>query len=123
MKRIVLASLALAGLHIVVPTSVIGQETVHVSNIESPSVGDWSIGADRWIATWFAAGSNPEGYTLDSIQLLMVEPTGDPSGFSIAIYARFQPLLPEHILGYLSGPEPSAAGVFTYTAEGSSPEF
>jgi hypothetical protein len=61
------------------------------------------------------SGTNANGYSFDSVQLLMGAASGNPSDFSVSIYAG--PRGPGSSLGNLDGPSnPTAAGVYTYSA-------
>lgn len=88
------------------------QGTTYLTGLDRLPAGSLAIGADAWSASWFQAGSNPGGYVLNSIELAMGQPVGSPAGLTIAIwdFRAHQPIC------VLAGPEPSSAGVFTYTA-------
>jgi len=94
--------------------------TLQVSSLGQTPVASAAIGSDSWIAQSFSVGSlNPAVYTLNAVQLLMNPASGNPAGFSVSIYdnplSSFTPL---NLLGTLTGPNPSAGGVFTYTSSG-----
>jgi hypothetical protein len=76
-----------------------------------------SVRSDSWIAQPVITGTDPLGYTLDSIQLLMNSATGSPAGFSVSIYSSLNGE-PYNNLGNLVGSDPSAGGIFTYNASG-----
>jgi hypothetical protein len=100
------------------------QPTLEGSNLGQTPTGSASIGSDSWIAQSFATGPGSSSYSLNSVQLLMDAATGAPSGFNVSIYAKsgaahsFSPdtEIPLGNLGSLTGSDPSAGGVFTYTA-------
>ena len=99
-------------------SSAFAQGTTYLSNLDAASAGSQTIASDAWVAAWFETPSGSDVYSLDSIQLLMNSPSGNPSGFSLVLYNPFMPLRPENILTTLSGSEPSSPGIFTYTASG-----
>ena len=87
----------------------LGQGNLYLSNIGEPSGGSSAVASDAWIAQGFQTGTNPGGYALNSIQLLMVPPSGSPNGFTVLTYVQTIPRT-------LIGPDPTVGGVFTYTA-------
>jgi hypothetical protein len=91
------------------------QGTLYVSNVGQTPTGNAAIGSDSWIAQSIITGTNFGGYVLDSVQLLMDAATGSPNGFSVSIYSSLGGA-PHNNLGNLVGPDPSAGGVFSYTA-------
>ncbi len=94
------------------------QGTIYLSNLDSPSRGTGAVGSDAWIAQEFFIGNTGNSYQLNSIQLLMSQATGSPSGFNVLFYSA-NGRIPGSLLGSLSGPsDPSAGGIFTYTASG-----
>jgi hypothetical protein len=97
------------------PSFVQAQGTLYVSNLGQTPNGSEAIGSDSWLAQVFSTGTNSGGYVLNSVQLLMGAASGSPSGFSVSIYGS---LNPTNSLGNLSGPDPSAGGIFTYAASG-----
>jgi len=115
MKCTFIAGIAGIGLILLTPKACLAQGTMFFSNLAEPTANSVSIGADSWLAQFFLTGGNPAGYRLDSIQLLMSEPVGDPAGFSISIYGGTNPGLgPENMVASLTGNEPASAGIFTY---------
>lgn len=94
--------------------------TTFLSNISQPSTGSTAVGSNSWIATLFYAGTNPEGYLLNSIRLTMTDSSGNPSAFTVALYSAPDILggnSPGSDLGTLSGSaNPTSAGVYTYSA-------
>lgn len=96
-----------------VNVGVHAQGTVtYLSGLSEPTTGSLPVGSDAWIATWFQTGAAPLGYRLESIQLLMDQPVGNPSGFAIMLW-DFRAAQP---ITTLAGPDPSAPGTFTYHA-------
>jgi len=104
---------------VLVPFHAVGQVTLYVSNIDQPSTGGSAIGSDLWIAQAFRTGSNPDGYYLDSVELLTVPASGNPSGFSVSLYTSSEPVVffpPGTMIGGLSGVDPELGGAFRYDA-------
>src|SRR5258705_1367541 len=87
------------------------QGTTYISNLGQASGGSVVVGSDSWRAESFLTGTNPGGYTLDSIQLLTTLASGNPSGFSISVYSsnamNFR--YPGNSIGPLNRPDPSAS--------------
>jgi hypothetical protein len=126
MRRIILVLTSVVGL--LIPILATAQGTLQLSNLGQTPVGGAATGSDSWNAQGFFTGANPNGYigyTLNSVELLMDPGLGSPSGFTVSIHDLavsgnpYDPYLPPgSSLGSLSGPDPSAGGVFTYTASG-----
>ena len=114
MKKTIFITMVLAA-ELFAPSFSQAQGTLYVSNLGQTPTGTTAIGSDAWIAQIFATGTNPGGYTLNSIQLLMDAASGNPTGFSVSIYSSLSPI---DNLGGLSGSDPAAGGIFTYTASG-----
>jgi hypothetical protein len=99
--------------------AVHAQGTLYTSNLEEPSGGGAAVGSDSWYAAGFFTGNSPQGYLFNSIHLSMEMPLGSPNGLSVSLYeANLDGWFgPGKLLGTLNGPDPSAAGVFVYTAQ------
>jgi len=69
------------------------------------------------LAQAFYTGSNPEGYMLNSVSLLMDPASGSPTGFNLSVYSSSS-LTPVLSLGSLSGPDPLAGGLSAFTSTG-----
>jgi hypothetical protein len=95
----------------------LAQGTLYVSNIAQTPTGSAPVGSDSWIAQRIITGTDPGGYSLDSVELLMDPATGSPSGFNISIYSSLGGE-PYNNLGNLVGSDPSAGGVFSYSSSG-----
>jgi hypothetical protein len=117
MRKIIFISVVLMA-KLFAPSFIQAQGTLYVSNLGQPTVGGMGIGSDSWVAQYFTTGTNSNGYIVDSIQLLMGAASGDPSGFMVAIYSSPGNGAPGASLGSLSGSDPSAGGLFTYTTSG-----
>ncbi len=111
MRKIIFTIVLIIGL--LLPRMAQAQSTLYVSNLGQTPTGSMFVGRDSWIAQIFFTGTNSSGYNLNSVQLLMNASSGSPSGFNISIYSS---LNPTNNLGNLSGPDPLAGGLFTYTA-------
>lgn len=97
------------------PLFIQAQGVLYVSNLGETSTGNNAVGSDAWVAAGFLTGPNANGYSFDSVQLLMGVASGNPSGFSVSIYTA--PHGPGSSLGNLNGSsDPVAAGVYTYSA-------
>jgi hypothetical protein len=120
MKKIILVVLFLM-VELFAPKTTRAQGMVYFSNLSQPSGDSAAIGADSWFAQAFNphASGYAGAFTLDSIQLLMTSPTGNPSGFAVSIYSdsSSQPRLPAVFLGDLNGEYPASPGIYTYTAD------
>jgi hypothetical protein len=104
---------------LLLPLMAQAQGTLYVSNLGQTPTDSAAIGSDSWIAQQFYTGTNADGYVLNSIQLLMDAASGSPSGFTVSIYSfNNSNYGPGSDLGSLSGSDPSAGGIFTYTASG-----
>ena len=99
------------------PLAAQGQGTIYLSNLGEPSAGSVATGNDAWIAKPFVTGNVSGAYELNSIQLLMDNASGIPSDFAVSIYSS-NLRQPATSLGNLSGPDPAAGGVFTYSTSG-----
>ncbi len=113
MKKTILVLVWAVGMSL--PRVAPAQGTLYLSNLGSTSDGSAAIGSDAWIAQVFYTGNNPDGYALNSIQLLMNQASGSPSGIAVSIYSIVG-VSPGSSLGSLSGYDPAAGGVFDYTA-------
>ncbi len=94
-----------------IPLFLHAQGTIYFSSMGTPSQGSLLVGSNSWGAAWFQTGNSAGGYSLNSIQLLMGNSVGSPSGFSVMLwdFQTDQPILT------LTGPNPTAAGVYSYT--------
>lgn len=97
------------------------QGTIYLSNLSEPSfLYSVSISSNGLVAQRFITGENPEGYVLNSVQLLMDATVGMADGFFVSIYGTNRIGMPNEraIIANLSGPAPSVAGVYTFGASG-----
>ncbi len=118
MQKIIISFIAILGIWL--PQLSPAQGTLYFSNLGEPPVSSMVVGSDAWLTQSFRTGTNSGGYYLNSVQLLMGTTTGNPNGFSVAIYnhtpgdIRF----PGSYLSSLSGPDPAAGGTFSYNSIG-----
>ena len=105
-------------LGLLLPPITQAQGTTYLSNLSDPTITNVALGSDSWIAAGFGTGPNAGGYLLDSVQLLLGAASGNPAGFSVAIYSK-SGNSPQNNLGNLIGADdPAAGGVYLYTASG-----
>jgi hypothetical protein len=98
--------------------TTLAQGTLYVSNLELAPSGQTAVASDYWLAQGFRTGDHPAGYDLNSIQLRMAPGTGSPSGFEVMVLNQTSSLEPLGVIGRLSGPDPGAGGVFSYSSQG-----
>ncbi len=120
MKTINIASIMVFAVGLLTPRITSAQGTItYLSGLSQPSTGSVAVGSDSWVAAPFFTGANVEGYSLDSVQLAMMDASGSPSGFTVMIYANDVhnlALEPGISLGTLSGSlNPVTSGIYTYT--------
>lgn len=124
MKKIIFATVTFIALLSLRTTQA--QGVLYVSNLKQSVAGGEVIGSNSWVAQTFVTGPSTGGYVLNSVQLLMDAPSGTHSGFNVSIYSKTGDPHSEHepgdspqaSLGNFTGPEPTAAGVFSYTNSG-----
>ena len=112
MKKIFFSFVLFSGLTHQVATA---QGTLFLSNLATPPNGNSTIGAGSWWGQDFQTGTNPGGYNLSIVQLLMNSASGSPSGFNLSLYSL---PLPNSFIGNLTGSEPLAGGTYTFSASG-----
>jgi hypothetical protein len=78
------------------------------------------VGNNSWLAAIFITGNNADGYMLNSVALGMADATGNPSGFTVMVYAQSgnpAGAFPGSSLGTLDGSlNPVINGTYTYDA-------
>ena len=101
------------------PQILQAQGTLYFSSLNQTSTGSEIVGSDSWLAAGIYTGNNADGYMLNSVQLGMMNDSGNPSGFTVMIYAQANnPAVsfPGNSLGMLSGSSnPSTSGTYLYT--------
>jgi hypothetical protein len=94
--------------------------TTFLSNIAQTSTGSVAVGNNSWVAALFYAGTNPQGYLLNAIQLTITDASGNPSAFTVSLYSAPDILggnRPGSNLGTFSGSaSPAGAGLYSYSA-------
>ncbi len=94
------------------------QGTIYLSNLNDPPNGSAAaVGSDSWLAPFFETGSNVGGYLFDSIQLAMVDASGNPIGFTVMLYTAHNGVAayPGISIDTLNGSSnPSTTGIYTY---------
>jgi hypothetical protein len=93
------------------------QASMSVSNLDLTSVHSLAVAADSWLQAQFRTGDNPLGYVLNSVSFSMAPASGSARGFAAYLYTDSD-ADPGSFLGSLNGPDPSAGGLFVYTAAG-----
>ncbi len=76
MRHIVLGSVA-ALVVALSPYPTQAQGTLYLSSLSQTYTGAKAVGSDSWLTELFVTGSNPGGYTLDSIRLGMADASGN----------------------------------------------
>jgi len=120
MKKVIINAVIFFGF--LVPQLIQAQGTIYLSNLSLSSVGSLAIGSDSWYASLFETGSNSSGYLLNSIQLAMMDASGNPNDFDVMVYTvvGFSGAEPGSSLGALDGSaNPSTTGIYTYTDDSS----
>src|SRR5664280_720145 len=87
MKKIIFIATVLAA-DLFASSFVQAQGTLYVSNLGQTPTGSAAIGSDAWVAQTVFTGTNPGGYMLNSVHLLMNAASGTPSGFAVSIYSK-----------------------------------
>lgn len=110
--------LLIAALLLVLPTGAQSQNTLYVSNLDQPAHPFLPLWIDSrgHFAQQFGTGSSPAGYSELAVQLSMLSNIGSPTGFSVSLHARGFRDDPGAMIAPLTGPTPSLAGIYTYTA-------
>ena len=118
MKKLFAISLVFIGAFLSETTAVRlhAQGQMFLSNLGEPSSGFVAVGSDSLIAVPFLTGDNGRGYSINSIQLLMSASTGNPNNFFISIHNPQRMEGPGTLVGHLTGPSPTTAGIYSYTA-------
>lgn len=118
MSRFSLVVVAVIVGRLAVPHVSMGQGTLYLSNLGQTPAGSADVAGDHWIAQAFTTGTNFGGYLLNSVDLLMNPALGTPNGFTGLIYSSPGNGAPGTQLGILSGSDPAAGGLVSYTASG-----
>ncbi len=113
MQKIIISFIAILGIWL--PQLSPAQGTIYLSNMGQPQTSNGVVASDSWIAQRFQTGPDLNGYTLNSVQLLMAQASGGASGFSATLYTSVNGL-PGTMLAGFSGLDPSMPGIYTYAA-------
>jgi hypothetical protein len=121
MRRLIIIGAIALAVALLAPQIATAQgTTTFLSNLGQTPTGSNPVGSDSWLAAGFFTGNNAEGYVLNSIQLGMADDSGNPSGFTVMVYAQSSSpsaVLPGSSLGTLIGStDPANSGTYTYTA-------
>lgn len=103
------------------PMLVHAQGTLYVSNLDQIPIGSAPVASNLWVAQAFSLGfaNDPSSNILNSIQLLMNDASGIPSGFTVSVFSSANNGSPASLLGVLDGStHPSTAGMYTYSTPG-----
>src|ERR1035437_1135557 len=105
----------------------------YLSNLGQTSTGSGAVGSESKFTTvqttWFVTGTNAAGYTLNSVQMEMLDATtsilgSSSGGFTVTLYSATIPPSPfinpppelGESLGSLDGStNPATGGIYTYT--------
>ncbi len=118
MKTTIISSIIVLAVSLLEPQISQAQGTLYISSLSANSTGSASVGSNSWLAAGFGTGNNAGGYVLNSIQLGMMNASGNPSGFTVLICASAaDPVNVGSSLGTLTGSaNPATAGTYTYNA-------
>ena len=94
-----------------------GQGTTYFSTLSNPSGGSYAVASDSMLATQFVTGTNNSGYVLQSIQLFLGTPSGNPNTFVVSLFSN-RARQPSVLLGLLNGDISPSAGIYDYAASG-----
>jgi len=120
MKNLIIGGIIVLAVVLSVPQIIQAQGTTYLSNLSQPSTGSEAVGSDSWLAAEFFTGNNVSGYELNSIQLAMTDPSGNPTDFTAMLYQHiFGSVFLGPNLGTLEGSaNPSTADIYTYNPAG-----
>jgi hypothetical protein len=123
MKKRIVNAIGVCAIGLAAPQIVQAQGTTYLSNLNLTPTGSNPVGSDSWLAAGVYTGNNTGGYTLNSVQLALTGASGNPSGFSVMLYANDGNPFGENpgsSLGTLTGSlNPVSGGVYTFTADSS----
>jgi hypothetical protein len=90
-----------------------------LSSLSASSTGSADVASDSWLAAGFGTGNNVGGYALNSVELGMLNASGNPSAFTVMLYSMVPiggGVAPGSSLGALTGSaDPATSGTYTYT--------
>ena len=119
MKKNILNGITVCVVALLIPMSIQAQGTVYLSNLAQPSASSVVVGSNLWTASAFKTGASVGGYALNSIQLEMMNASGNPDAFTLLLYSalKFQRNLSQEVtltLGWFDSP--MAGGIYTYVS-------
>jgi hypothetical protein len=118
MRKIIMAPMLAFAVVVLSTQMAQAQGTLYFSNLGQPSAGSAPVGSDSWVAADIQTGTNAGGYLLNSVQLALADAMGNPSAFTVMLYASGPPTgyYPGGRLGTLNGSlDPVASGIYTYS--------
>ena len=119
MRKLIIGSvIALASILVSQTTHAQGTMT-YLSNLGHPPAGSYPVASNSWLAVMFTAGTDFNGYVLDSIQLEMADASGNPTNFTAMLYSVTFTSAPYvgSYLGTLDGSlNPATAGTYTFAS-------
>ena len=101
---------------------VLGQSQTFLSNLGESPGNSFAVSQNSWAAQAFNTGDNfvgnhLAGFQLNSIQVFMDAPIGNPSGFALSIYSKVtRNEGPSFLIANLVGNNPSSPGIYTFSA-------
>jgi hypothetical protein len=119
MKKNVISGFIVFLIALLIPQITGAQGTVYVSGLSQTSTGSHSVGSDSWLAADFETGTNASGYVLNSVELALINASGNPNGFTAMLYTQVGEggVNPGSSLGAFSGSSnPSTSDIYVYTA-------
>jgi hypothetical protein len=124
MKRTIIVGILVLTFGLFVSRVASAQGSVtYISNLGQASTGSIALGSNLWIASAFRTGANVGGYALDSIQLEIVNASGNPSAFTLLLYSalpHFAESIPGSSLETLGGSaDPATGGIYNYAPNAS----
>jgi hypothetical protein len=111
---------------LLLPLVAPAQGILYVSNLGQTPTGSALIGSNAWIAQIFITGADANGYTLNSVQLLLNSASGNPTGFDVSVYSKsgdpgiltYPGDTPQFLSELNGSTNPATGGLLTYTASG-----
>ena len=120
MKKNILNGITVCVVALLIPMSIQAQGTVYLSNLAQPSASSVVVGSNLWTASAFKTGANVGGYALNSIQLEMMNASGNPDAFTLLLYSALKysaESIPGSNIDTLDGSTaPMAGGIYTYVS-------
>jgi hypothetical protein len=116
--RVFILAVAISATALLAPQVAQAQGAItYLSNMIEPSIGNFPVGSNSWLAAEFDTGNNASGYLLNSVQLRMTDSGANRSNFTAMIYTGvgFDGAVPGSSLGTLDGSlNPVFTAAYTY---------